>query len=174
LFVKYLNNKDIIINIFLICFSIYLIYYSFTIDQLQGALAETSPGLIPRLIGLFLLICNFILLVSSIKNTITKNKSYVIDDVDNYNKNVKNTIFIVSPRIIRIIITLSIIIIYRYVINILGFYISSIIFLVTMFSITKINKWWQIILISTVVTIIIGVFFKELLRIPLPDGYFFE
>lgn len=156
-------NKDFLIGLGILIFSVYIIYESINIPVIgESSVAMIHPGFVPGSIGVFLLICSLILMFSSLR---TK----VIDDL-----NVKPImeVNLRSISTLRFVVTILLVLAYYYTLPVLGFLITTWAFLTGMMFLTKAGKWWKVIILSLIITLIISYFFVDFLRVQFPHGIF--
>ena len=162
-----LLKKDSVIAIVLIFFSLYVIYYSYHLKGLAEAIDMVTPGLVPGLVGVFLLICSIVFLYQTIRQNENTAK---IHKTTNFSSGFLQKI--ISTESIWLIGVIASIIVYRYLIVLFGFYITSFVFLVSLFIALRAVKLWRAAIISLITVGIIGYVFAVLLRVPFPHGKF--
>jgi hypothetical protein len=118
-----------------------------------------SPAFFPELAFLFLIILSVILLVSSLIRP-REEKTEIPKKLD-------------PAQIRRVGMILLVLIVYITLIDLIGYYISSFVTLVTLMLIFKVRIWYKILLISATVMVVVFLFFEKGLKVLLPRGFLF-
>jgi len=145
-------NRDQKIGIVILVFWIVILFFVIP-DQVAGRRESTFP----KFTTIWILISSFILIIQSWKVVPNKISSEVLD---------KNTI-------IRFISIVFIFLICILLIDFLGFFIPTFLFLVITMSILGIRDWRVLILVPLVLLLSIHFLIEKLLVFPLPKGRIF-
>ena len=142
-----MKRANIIISLLVIVFG--LVAYWYTSDFPGSSGSETGPGFMPK-IFIIIIILGISLLIKSI-----------------FFENEKATLYKK-----RIAIFILLFIIYNILIPILGFYVTSILFLISLLWMNNIKKLVYFFFVPLGVVTFIFIFFQTLLKVPLPTGVF--
>ena len=147
-----MNSKiiNICVGIALCILSIAIILYA---EQYVGVGNNRyGPNFFPQVLAVMLFIASFSLIVQAMRGNQMKN-------LETINK----------QGFIRASITLGITIGYLFIMQVLGFYISTIIFLFVTIRYLGQKNYWLNIIVSIGVASIVYAIFQSLLKIPLPE-----
>ena len=121
---------------------------------LPGLQTGISPGFLPALVGIGLIIMGFVLVIlSSIGESQTEQRI-------EWDRTVT----------IRIITTVLLMVAYTAIFPIMGFVLTSAVFAGFFTFFFGARSWWKISLIVVLLPIAVWLFFEKLFRIPLPHG----
>lgn len=155
---QYLSNSKIKESIFFIAIAVIIFLYSlashYTTKNLQWSL---SPYLFPLLVSVFMILISISLFAEGIKDEKLREKEETdkIEKKDKvYWKEVLFTIFISA--------------VYYFAMDIIGFIVSTILFLLILFAFLGERRKWLITIISVSTTAIIYFIFGVLLHVMLP------
>ena len=156
-----LKERDIIIGAILTTLStlIYFLIRSSELHTMSKGEPGLSPAFFPELAFLFLIILSVILLVSSLIRQ-PEEKTEIPKKLD-------------PAQIRRVGMILLVLIVYITLIDLIGYYISSFVTLVTLMLVFKVRSWYKILLISATVMVVVFLFFEKGLKILLPRGFLF-
>jgi len=143
-----MKRANIIISLLVIVFG--LVAYWYTSDFPGSSGSETGPGFMPKIFIIIIIILGISLLIKSI-----------------FFENEKATLYKK-----RIAIFILLFIIYNILIPILGFYVTSILFLISLLWMNNIKKLVYFFFVPLGVVTFIFIFFQTLLKVPLPTGVF--
>src|SRR5699024_2666321 len=143
-----IESRDIILSVTLIIFALLAFLYSntFSTGDLYG------PDLFPKLISIIIGILGLYLLISSVINL----------------KNYKNILDINHNLVFKIIIFIIVITASFYLFSLVGFIISSVLFLVVAQLIFGVKNYLAITLVSIFVPLALYLFFTQVFNIPIP------
>lgn len=151
-----MRKSDMIVGIILVIFSV-LVYFNVSyFPKIQLAAQGMGPAFFPRILSIFLALLGIILIIQSY---VTSTK---------YTKDIENVID--TRLLIRIIIALSVIIMYVFLIPHIGFLIATFIFTIIFMGFFNFKYSFKMIIISLVISAIIFYLFKVILHMPLPSG----
>lgn len=144
--------SDIISGIVLIIFSIYIYYLTLNFPTQKGTL---GPASFPRILVILIAILSLIMILQSLKRKDAKIQESIED----------------KRGILFVILFIILFIAYSFLMNFLGFFLSSILFLfITSILLDKKNFLVKIIF-SVVTSILIFYVFKTILKVSLPVGF---
>lgn len=129
--------------------AVFFFYHTFAFPVVQSQ--ETGPAFMPRIFAVALMILSIILLIQSF---FTKEKAP-------------------ETKMKMIGLTMGIVLIYLLLIPTLGFYSSTILFVLVLILITKLKKPILLVVIPVAVPLFVFVFFEKMLRVPIPTGILF-
>ena len=154
----YLSNSKIKESLFFIAIAIIILVYSlvnhYTTKDLQWGL---SPYLFPLLVSVFMIIISISLFAEGIKDEKLKKKEPT-------NKEEKKEIVYWKEVLFTILFS----IVYYFAMDIIGFIVSTILFLLILFAFLGERRKWLITIISVSTTAIIYFIFGVLLHVMLP------
>ncbi len=147
---KFLRNNDLAEGSLFLIVSVLGIVFSIKSHQAMDMEWKLSPYLFPLVISLILFALSISLLIEG------RNKVYSEKKDDTHWK--------------AIFLYVAICFVYYLVISYIGFVVSTIIFLVVVFRLLGVKKWWLIALLSVVATLSIYILFARMLHVMLPQG----
>ncbi|QQK78829.1 tripartite tricarboxylate transporter TctB family protein [Salicibibacter cibi] len=145
-----MKRVDLISSIIVMAVAIFFLYQTFGFPA-TGTDSETGPEFIPRIFSTLLMILGIILFI---KSFITKEEAP-------------------TTKVKMIALTIGILFVYLLLINFLGYYSSTILFVLVLLLITNIRKIAFLITVPIMVALFIFVFFENLLTVPIPTGILF-
>lgn len=145
-----MKRADLISSIIVMAVAIFFFYQTFAFPD-TGADSETGPEFIPRIFSTLLMILGIILFIKSFT---TKEEAP-------------------TTKVKMIALTIGILFVYMLLINFLGFYSSTILFVLVLLLITNIRKIALLITVPISIALFIFVFFENLLTVPIPTGILF-
>jgi len=119
---------------------------------------DVGPAFMPRMYTVFLALLSIVLLIQGIKEKIKKEK-YSITNYENIG---------------LVLIIMALTVVYVFLIPYLGFYLVSLIFIITFLFISRVKKLWTILFVSIFTNVFVFVFFEKLLAVPIPVGMLFS
>ncbi len=145
-----------------------LLIYSLLEHYALGISWEISPYLFPLLISIFLSVLAALLFFQTIRNTIKPaeidgfnlDENLEIGEITDKDKSKANKK--------RFFLVLLLSILYYFLIAYLGFMISTMLFLASLFFILGERRWWMILIVSIVSTLLFEGIFLKLLNVILP------
>ena len=154
-----MKNKDFWGSIVFLVVAGVLFTYSSTYPVKEGGIAVLNPGFYPKLLSVILGVLSVALLVTSLRNPVQqKGSAGVLKS--------KKAIFLFS-------ITLFLLVLYPFLLDLLGFASSSFIFIFFLiFFLTEDakKKLFFILPMSLALSLLMFVIFKVILKIPFPSG----
>lgn len=135
----------------LIAMAIAIFFYYNTLDFPSIKSTETGADFMPKIFSGGLMILGIILFVQSF---FTKEKSP-------------------EEKMNMIALTAGILLIYLFFIQLLGFYSSTILFMIALLLITKVRKMTILIFVPVGISFFIFIFFEKMLKVPIPSGFLF-
>ncbi|MBQ0071233.1 MAG: tripartite tricarboxylate transporter TctB family protein [Spirochaetales bacterium] len=147
-----LKNSDFMEGLVFFIFSIAGILFSLNEHTKMSIQWKLSPYLFPLFISILLLILSLTLMLTAWKKGVSSSKSSPVDWK-------------------KIIIFSVMCVIYYNVIVYLGFMLTTLLFLAGMLVLMGEKRWWLIILISILTTLVIWGLFAKFLHVLLPSGY---
>jgi len=148
--------KDRFLAIFLIIISVIVFFETSKFPSFSNEMQVIDASFVPRLLASFLIIASLILLVKSFKQ------------VDNSKLDTCK----LDKSSSRVLVIVILMIAYRYILPIIGFEITTILFLTTTMYLFKYKKILKAFLISLLVTIVIYYIFIFILNVPFPTKFF--
>jgi len=150
------KRLDIVVGIALCIFSI--VIYVYAEQQYAGkGVNSYGPKFFPQALSMMMLLASVALIIQALRGKALKG-------LEKINK----------QGFIRAMITLIIAIGYVFLMNFLGFYLSTIIFLFVVMTYLGQKKLWIRILASLLVATAVYCLFQYFLKIPLPEGIFYK
>lgn len=156
------NKENRIVALFLVLFCIFTYFYIIPqyVHVVYRGKTETfvySPTIFPRFITIFIAILAFFLL--NIQEAKKERKKLILGKKD-------------ETRVL--LTTMVMIFAYIYLIDLIGYWITTPIFLGTMMIFLGMRNWGTIVFTTLLVPVGVYIFFQKFLRILLPLGSFFE
>jgi hypothetical protein len=155
-------REDMVVGIVLFIFSaiaFYLIYHNLHNNYREEY--GLSPATFPLITMASIIIMSIGLLISSYLNLRLHKKE--IESAERLNRS--------QVRQVAVIMTISVA--YIYMINLLGFYISTIIVNILLMLVLKMKSWFRLAASSIILIACIYLFFEKGMKITLPRGWFF-
>lgn len=150
----YSKSIDIFVGIFLSALSIAIFFYAE--QQYAGSGVNSyGPKFFPQFVSVMLLLASLILIIQALKGNSLKN-------FEEINKR----------GFIRATITLTFSIAYLFLMQVLGFYLSTAIFLFVTMKFLGLKSYTVTLIVSVCVATIVYGIFRIFLKIPLPEGLF--
>lgn len=147
---------DIGVGIILCIFSV--IIYLYAEQQYVGrGVNRYGPNFFPQVLSLMMFLASIALIVQAFRGKALKN----LEEVN-------------KQGFVRATVTLVLAIAYVFLMNFLGFYLSTVIFLFVVMTYLGQKKLWIRILVSLLVATAVYGLFHYFLKIPLPEGIFYE
>lgn len=147
---------DVGVGIVLCIFSVIIYWYAE--QQYAGRGVNTyGPEFFPQVLALMLFLASASLIIQAFRGNALK----TLEKID-------------KQGFVRATITLIIAIAYVFLMNVLGFYLSTIIFLFVVMTFLGQKKLWIRVLVTLAVATAVYSLFHYLLKIPLPEGIFYE
>ena len=150
------NPKDLKLGAGLAAFCLFCLF--FLIPSQVGGLTEAA-SLLPVLITLFILMLSILLIVSSLRLEAVDG-----DEVHTGNKPKPSTLFLV----------IGVMIAYAWSLDIIGFLLSSLLAMSSLFLIFGVREYKRIALITFITLAVLYISFEKLLVAPLPVGTLIE
>jgi putative tricarboxylic transport membrane protein len=159
---KNFKRQDVIIGAILAFLSavIYLLIRSSELHSVSRGEVGLSPAFFPELAFIFIFISSCILAILSYYKPHERQQSEISKPFDTSQMKLVGTI-------------VFILLLYIILINIIGYYISSFVVLVTLFWVFRVKSWYKILPISIGLMVMVFFFFEKGLRVLLPRGFFF-
>lgn len=150
----YSKSIDVSIGVFLSVLSIAVFFYAE--QQYAGSGVNTyGPNFFPQVVSAMLLIASISLITQALRG-----------------KSLKNFESINKDGLIRASVTLAMAIAYLFLMQYLGFYLATAVFLFITMKYLGLKSYLTTLLVSvSIATIVFGIF-KIFLKIPLPEGLF--
>ncbi|MBR1919883.1 MAG: tripartite tricarboxylate transporter TctB family protein [Spirochaetales bacterium] len=146
-----LRNNDLVEGAIFLVVAVLGIIFSIISHQKMDMEWKLSPYLFPLVISLILFALSISLLLES------RNRRYAAKRDDDTHWR-------------AIFLYVAICLVYYLVISYIGFIVSTVIFLVVVFRLLGVRKWWLIALLASVATLAIYILFAMLLHVMLPQG----
>jgi len=159
---KNLKKQDVIIGTILAFASgvIFFLIRSSELHSVSQGEVGLSPAFFPELAFLLIFILSCILIILAYFKSDKRQTSETVKKFDLTQMKQVGTIFLV-------------LILYVILINIIGYYISSLATLVTLFWIFRVKSWYTILPVSILLMVLIFFFFEMGLKVLLPRGILF-
>jgi len=159
---KNLKRQDVIIGAILAFSSavIYLLIRSSELHSVSTGEVGLSAAFFPELAFIFIFILSCILAILSYYTQRERQQPEISKKFDSSQIKLVGTIYLV-------------LLLYIILINIIGYYISSFVVLVTLFLVFRVKSWYKILPISIGLMVLVFFFFEKGLRVLLPRGFFF-
>ena len=151
--------KDLISSIIIIIISIFSLIFSFQVKE--SAISAVSGRLVPQIFSVILFLLGFILLVKSLFKIKGDNEKV---EVKEYTGNIK-----------KVLATLLSLALYAFLMPVLGFIISTTLYLIAQMIILgdkKDIKIIKVIIISVISSVVINIIFVKGFLVMLPSGIF--
>jgi len=145
-------NKDQKFGIVLLIFCFILWFF-----LIPTQISSTKDAVYPRLVNVWIAICGILLILKSWKST---EKIILYESKD-------------EKGIIRVVATVIIFLIYIFMIDFLGFFISSFIFIIILMLSFGVRQWIKLISVPIIILLFLYFLIKKILFFPLPEGIFF-
>ena len=145
-------NKDQTFGIILLIFCLILWFF---IRPTQ--ISTTKDAVYPRFVNVWIAICGILLILKSWKST---EKIILYESKD-------------EKGIIRVVATVIVFLIYIFMIDFLGFFISSFIFIIILMLSFGVRQWIKLISVPIIILLFLYFLIKKVLFFPLPEGIFF-
>ncbi|WP_164671166.1 tripartite tricarboxylate transporter TctB family protein [Virgibacillus doumboii] len=142
-----MKPQNILISILTIIFGGITYYYTLSFPDVPGSI--TGPAFMPRIYAVLLIALGIILFCKSV---------FISNEEPN-------------PNSKKVLLFILLFIIYAVLIPILGFYLSSILFLVMLLWMNHVKKVIYLVSVPAGVAFFLFVFFQQLLNVPLPTGF---
>jgi len=147
---KWLNNKDVLGGGILVLFSLWFYLTSQAIPT--GSITGMPPSFFPSFLAICLGVCSVSLLVKGIKDVLQGKP-----ETSSQTKDGKTVLFL-----------LGFLTLYVFLLNIIGFIVTTILYLTAVMLLLKAGSIKKILLISVVITLGTYYIFGNLFNIPLP------
>ncbi len=145
-------NKDQKFGIILLIFCLILWFFI-----IPTQISSTKDAVYPRFVNVWIAICGILLIIKSWKST---EKIILYESKD-------------EKGIIRVVATVLIFLIYIFMIDFLGFFISSFIFIIILMLSFGVRQWIKLISVPIIILLFLYFLIKKILFFPLPEGIFF-
>lgn len=145
-------NKDQKFGIILLIFCLILWFFI-----IPTQISSTEDAVYPRFVNVWIAICGILLILKSWKST---EKIILYESKD-------------EKGIIRVVATVLIFLIYIFMIDFLGFFISSFIFIIILMLSFGVRQWIKLISVPIILLFFLYFLIKKILFFPLPEGIFF-
>ena len=145
-------NKDQKFGIILLIFCLILWFFI-----IPTQISSTKDAVYPRFVNVWIAICGILLILKSWKST---EKIILYESKD-------------EKGIIRVVATVLIFLIYIFMIDFLGFFISSFIFIIILMLSFGVRQWIKLISVPIIILLFLYFLIKKILFFPLPEGIFF-
>ena len=145
-------NKDQKFGIILLIFCLILWFFI-----IPTQISSTKDAVYPRFVNVWIAICGILLIIKSWKST---EKIILYESKD-------------EKGIIRVVATVLIFLIYIFMIDFLGFFISSFIFIIILMLSFGVRQWIKLISVPIILLLFLYFLIKKILFFPLPEGIFF-
>jgi len=157
-----LKDRDVIIGAILtvLCMIIYFMMMFSDLHLMTHARTGLSPAFFPELAFFLLIILSATLFISSLVRRREEDKTEIEKKLD-------------RTQIRQVAVILITSIIYINLIDVIGFYICSFLTLIAAMLVLKVRSWFKMLLSSTILMVIIFLFFENALKILLPRGFLF-
>ena len=150
------NPKDLKLGVGLAGFCLFCLF--FLIPNQVGGFTEAA-SLLPVLIVLFILMLSILLIVSSLR----------LEAADEHEVHIGN-----KPKPSTLFLVIGIMIAYAWSLDIIGFLLSSLLAMVSLFLIFGVREYKRIALITFITLAVLYISFEKLLVAPLPVGTLIE
>jgi len=145
-------NKDQKFGIILLIFCLILWFFI-----IPTQISSTKDAVYPRFVNVWIAICGILLILKSWKIT---EKIILYESKD-------------EKGIIRVVATVIVFLIYIFMIDFLGFFISSFIFIIILMLSFGVRQWIKLISVPIIILLFLYFLIKKILFFPLPEGIFF-
>lgn len=145
-------NKDQKFGIILLIFCLVLWFFI-----IPTQISTTKDAVYPRFVNVWIAICGILLILKSWKST---EKIILYESKD-------------EKGIIRVVATVIVFLIYIFMIDFLGFFISSFIFIIILMLSFGVRQWIKLISVPIIILLFLYFLIKKVLFFPLPEGIFF-
>ncbi|MDC7245701.1 MAG: tripartite tricarboxylate transporter TctB family protein [Sphaerochaetaceae bacterium] len=154
------DASDLIMGVFLDIFGIYLTYAGLHMKVFKTFL--DGPGFFPFVLGLILLTLGIIMTTVGIRSG---GFLYLKENVKGH----KMLAFFTHEETVRVLILIAMMAVYIFgLIGRMHFSVATCIYLLATMFYLRSTKWWKIIIISVVASIMISFIFQYFFKIPLP------
>ena len=145
-------NKDQKFGIILLIFCLVLWFFI-----IPTQISSTKDAVYPRFVNVWIAICGILLILKSWKST---EKIILYESKD-------------EKGIIRVVATVIVFLIYIFMIDFLGFFISSFIFIIILMLSFGVRQWIKLISVPIIILLFLYFLIRKVLFFPLPEGIFF-
>jgi len=145
-------NKDQKFGIVLLIFCFILWFF-----LIPTQISSTKDAVYPRLVNVWIAICGILLILKSWKST----EKIILDEAKD------------KKGIIRVVAIVIIFLIYIFMIDFLGFFISSFIFIIILMLSFGVRQWIKLISVPIIILLFLYFLIQKVLFFPLPEGIFF-
>lgn len=145
-------NKDQKFGIVLLIFCFILWFF-----LIPTQISSTKDAVYPRLVNVWIAICGILLILKSWKST----EKIILDESKD------------EKGIIRVVATVIIFLIYIFMIDFLGFFISSFMFIIILMLSLGVRQWIKLISVPIIILLFLYFLIRKVLFFPLPEGIFF-
>ena len=145
-------NRDQKFGIVLLIFCFILWFF-----LIPTQISSSKDAVYPRLVNVWIAICGILLILKSWKSS---EKIILYESKD-------------KQGIIRVVATVIIFLIYIFMIDFLGFFISSFIFIIILMLSFGVRQWIKLISVPIIILLFLYFLIKKVLFFPLPEGIFF-
>ncbi len=152
------SRADFISAIIFICIGMVTIVESLRMPIFESWGSYARPGFPPAFFGGLLIVFSLLVLVRSIREG--GSRLALTGD--------KARAFLQAPTTIRFLVVLAMVAAFLYLMNVITFLYSSILFLFAMMLYFKAGTWWRSLIISVVVGFGLWYLFKKVFLVPLP------
>lgn len=145
-------NKDQKFGIIILIFCLILWFFI-----IPTQISSTKDAVYPRFVNVWIAICGILLILKSWKST---EKIILYESKD-------------KKGIIRVVAIVIIFLIYIFMIDFLGFFISSFVFIIILMLSFGVRQWIKLISVPIIILLFLYFLIKKILFFPLPEGIFF-
>lgn len=145
-------NRDQKFGIVLLIFCFILWFF-----LIPTQISSSKDAVYPRLVNVWIAICGILLILKSWKSS---EKIILYESKD-------------KQGIIRVVATVIIFLIYIFMIDFLGFFISSFVFIIILMLSFGVRQWIKLISVPIIILLFLYFLIKKVLFFPLPEGIFF-
>lgn len=158
-----MKNKDLIASLVFLSLAIFLYTYSSAYPVKEGASLVNNPGFYPQLLSVIMGILSFLLMIDVIRKK----------NIQSDSSPAEKKPFFKTRGSKLFVLTLSLLILYPFSLNFLGFATAAFVFIFIMITALTENAKSRIFVISGIsilITTVMFLVFKVVLRIPFPAG----
>jgi putative tricarboxylic transport membrane protein len=149
---NWLKKKDVLIGMFFLLISILIYSYSLQFDKMANEYAKIGTGFAPRIMSIALGLLSLSLIYTGLKSKTTIRFNTDLLKQDN----------------LRLLLTIVLCFSYIFTLDLVGFRISTLLFLILLMLLFKVKNIIKILIVSSTVTFAIFWIFSNVLRVPLP------
>lgn len=153
-----MKKANYILALLMILIAFFVYFYSNTFIEAKSY--DLGSAAFPKIISVLTIFLSILLIINTLKERDDKTKEKHEENEQIFNK----------TGTLRLILGSSIIMIYFFLINKIGFIIATLIFLIVFMRVLGIKKWVMSIPISIVTTFLIYFLFQDILKVQLPSG----